>query len=569
MKKIFVIFISLITIMSLYSLPNSYAFTRMEDLVFDGSPVEADKLNEVLKTIKKNKRKNKKPTKLSIIKAKQKNPKNIQFEIDTSGVVANTAEDIQLPISNQAFLDAVTEAITLWDDVDIADVTFAPLKFTSSQANFEDGKNVITSRAIEAPEGAPEGGTAISLITYARTNRVLFMGKEIMVKPGTILDADIVYDPSNDSCLALHTTEGDIVTGGSDSPIVEGGINLSRVESCEFISAGDITDLAVGTIANALGLEFSAIASAASSPVTKIMTRYALTNDDKLGLANIYPNKANLTNHGSISGRVLLNKKPVRGAHVVLEDTTTGEPVTSTITNIAGKFEIKIVPAGTYNVYAEPLDGPVRQNAITRNFFGFTPQLNFTTGVFPNPVTVRHKKRSKNINIKVEELSASAFNINHLTSVLTEDDVNKAGGAALLPIRIMAGKTLTDVQFWGDNISTNFGTLSISGSGITVSNVQSASVRISPFNIECESCDDTPTESDPNPTPCNRDPACPPDSELTKAANEIPGITADITCDIDVEPGPRNIIFIGNQVDPTHPSFGLRDQITGGLIVTE
>ena len=565
------IVISLTIALLLSSIPrSSHGFTRIVDLVFNGASVDPDNLNEVLNEIKENKKKNKKisnpkkqkPTKLLIIHAKQKDPQNIKVEVDTSEVVVKNEGDIQAPISNPGFLDAVTEAVQLWDDVDIADVMFAPIKFASGQADPEDGKNVITFRAVEAPEGAAEGASYISIVTYARTNIVNFMNKLIMVKPGTILDADVIYDPTNNPCLALSSTIGDFQTGGDDVPTNEGGVDSNAdISTCAAITGGDITEIAVQGVGAILGLDSSAIASAATSLVALIRERYSLTNDDEIGLANIYPNKDNLTNHGAISGKVLLNKKPVRGAHVVFEDTTTGEPVAGTITNILGRFEIRALPAGTYNVYAEPLDGPIRKNALIRNFFGFTSDLNFTTSVLPNPVTISANQRTKVI-INVQEISASAFNINYLTAVLTEDDVNKTGGAFILPIRIMPGETLTDIQFWGSNISDSFGTLTVSGPGITVSNVMDASIPISPF-FKCEECEDTAD------TMCARDPRCAPTEEITDEPDQIQGITADITCDATVLPGPRNIIFTGNQIDPEHPSFGLRDQITGGLTVYE
>ena len=126
----------------------------------------------------------------------------------------------------------------------------------------------------------------------------------------------------------------------------------------------------------------------------------------------------------------------------------------------------------------------------------------------------------------------------------------------------MPGETLRNVLLWGDNISSGFGTLSVSGPGITVSNVQDASVPISPF-VKCEDCEDSPD------TMCKRDSRCPATQELTAEPDQIPGLTADITCAAGISPGPRNIIFKGDKVQSDHPSFGLRDQITGGIIVTE
>ncbi len=519
------------------------AFTRIIDIIFKGEPVKPDDLENVIETAKKNKLKNekngsKRPDQLIPVIARLPKPDNIQLEIDTSGVLVKGEKDIQAAISNQGFLDAITEAVNLWDDVTEAKITFAPLKFASGQPNPEDGKNVITSRAIQKLEGVADGTPAVSIVTFAKTDTVTFMNKIIMVKPGTILDADVVFDPTNAPCLALFTTVGNFKIGGNNLPISEGGIDPTADPSlCNAVSTADITDLAVRAIGNILGLESSAIASSANSPVALIMTKYSLTSDDKIGLANIYPDKNNLTDTGTVAGKVLLNKSPVRGAHVVLVDSETGEPTASTITDLSGKFQIKYIPAGTYNVYAEPLDGPTRKNSLTRNFYGLTAETNFTTGVFPDQILVSSKKKTS-ITINVKELSASAFNINYLTAALTEDDVNKSGGGFFLPIRIMPGETLTDVQFWGSNISPDFGTLSISGMGVTVSNIrEDTNISISTFM------------GDPLP-------------------QVLPGIVVDITCSANTSPGPRNIIFTGDSSDPEAPSFGLIDQITGGLIVT-
>lgn len=573
MKKdlliLILVFISLFTLNQL----SSNAFTKIVDLVFEGEPVDPEKFGEVLDTIKKNKKKNerinnpkkKKPDKLFAVQATHRNSRNIQLEVDTSQVIVKSDDDIQAPISNQAFLDSVNEATMLLQEVEIANIRFLPLKFASVKFNMvdpEDGKNVVTFRTIEEPEGVGEGAPVITIVNFARANKIQFMNKIINVKPGTILDADVVFDPSNDPCLAFFTVTGDFKIGGDSVPVVEGGIDPDAdVSNCEMLAVADLTDFAVRALSTLLGLEGSAIVSSATGFVAQNMTRHALTNDDRIALANLYPNKENLTDHGVLTGRVTLSKKPVRGAHVVIEDPTTGEPVVSTITNLNGRFIIKAVPAGIYNVYAEPLDGPVRPNGLHLNFFSLTSNLDFTTGVYPTPIIISHKKRT-NITIKVKQLSASAFNINYLTGVLTEADVNETGGAFILPIMIMPGETITDVPFWGDNISTNFGTLSVSGQGVTVSNVRNASIPISPF-VECSDCEDTAD------TMCDRDPRCLSTQEITEEPDQIQGLLADIMCAAGTAPGPRNIVFTGEIINITNPSFGLRDQITGGLVITE
>ena len=829
----------------------SLAFTRYADLIFDGEPVEFDKLSEVLATIEINKKKNEKkkarksnpkkllPETLEIIEARFADPKNIKLEIDTSQALVKKDKDVQLHIPNTAFLNSIQEATMLWENVDIADIMFSPLTLASGQPDPEDGRNIISFRAIEKPEGAPDASTSFVIINYAKTDEVMFMGKLIMTKPGTILDVDAVFDPTNESCLAFNTTIGSFVTGGNNggifsnkifsstnddsweevgnnvlpirlsghssiifdgkiwiiggitktgaqysrkvfssedgtnfqeagtdslpagladhtslvfdnkmwviggmtsstntsrkvynstdgiiwtevgtnalpnerashtsvvfnakmfviggtdamsvisekvfsspdgltwteegtdalpveltehsslilnskiwllggttnsgisekvissndglnwqeevnnlgagdllqegvsshssvlfdskmwiiggqvatntntrkvfnssngiawqqagadalpfvidnhnllvfddkiliigghetSQIIDGGFDaLLAAENCEnMVATPDLTDTAVRVIGQILGLESSAIGTSAGNRAARGKVRYALTNDDKIGLANLYPNKTKLINHGILAGKVLLKKKPVVGAHVVVEDVSTGEPTVSAISDINGKFTIKAIPAGTYTVYAEPLDGPFRKQGLPLNYFAFNSNVDFVTGTPVTPVVISANQKTK-INVSVEELSGSTFNINPQSAVLTEVDVNESGGSSLIPIFIMPGQTLTDVMFWGSNINSNFGTVSVSGEGVTVSNVRNQSIEISPFG--------TPDEP----------------------SDEVPGILVDIMCALDALPGPRNINFIGNILEGDPTSFGLKDQISGGIIVTE
>lgn len=559
------------------SLP-SFAFTRAEDLVINGEPISLDQIRDSSsKTKKKKGAKNarqKQANKPTVIHAMQADPTNIQFEINTSQVLLQSANDVQLPVSNIAFINVIQEAFQVLEGVSIADIMFAPLKFSSKQPDSEDGINLISFRALTPPEGVSENSAVFTFINYARANTVTFMNKVLMVAPGTILDADITFDPTNNTCLYFFITQGAFKIGGD--PLVEivdgeGGFdpNIAAQNCKEELGAADLVDLAVSALPLALGLSYSQIASAAFSRSPIGMLRYALTNDDTIGLANIYPNKPNLTDRGSIAGKVVINKKPVIGAHVVIEDTFSGEPIASTLSSFDGSFEIMAIPEGAYVIYAEPLDGAVKPSNFTLNIFGANPDLNFSSVVLSEPVSVEAGKTTR-VKIEAKENPNVAININPQAvskrDVLTEGAFIAEGAlVANIPIIIMPGQVINDVKFWGDNISDFFGTLSISGSGVTISNVGNKSVPISPF-IDCEECED---DNKPGGKKCNRNPLCSANEELVAQADEIPGIEVDITCAPDAIPGPRTIFYTLDKLNPSHPSFGLIDQITGGLIVTE
>ncbi|GEM_PF-3353239 len=552
----------------------SCAFVRITDLVLGDKSVSAKEIPNILNTIKNNKiankkikgKRNKLPTQLTIIEARQANPLNIQFEINTSEVVTKSSEDVQLPISNTAFLNSIQEALMLFEDINIATIMFAPLKLTSAQADTEDGINVITFRASQPPDGVPAQTSIFTIVNYSRGSNIVFMNEALMVKPGTILDADCIFDPSNDPCLAFFTTEGAFKIGGVSNPIIkEGGFDAKIAgKNCSGkLGVGEIVEFAVKGISRTLGLEPSAIVTDANSRVPTDMVRYSLTNDDKIGLANIYPNTPVLqATSGTLSGKVILNGNPVLGAHVVLEDITTGEPVAGTITNLFGQYEINAVPQGSYTVYAEPLDSASKKPDFVLNSFANNAQIGFTTTVLPTSTIITPTKKTT-ANIEVKENPDTAFNINSQTLSFTETDYLASGqGTSLLPIKIMTGETKKGVLLWGDNITVNFGTLSVSGSGITISNAIDQHIPITPI-VECADCTDSETHI------CKKDPRCPASQELTKEGDQIPGIKFDITCAPGTPSGPRTIIFTGDKLTPNHPSFGLRDQITGGIIVTE
>ncbi len=585
----------------IFSLPISCsAYTIITDLVIDGNTVDAETL-EIIRTGKKNKPSSATPqssssgsiaqpvkiTKPQIIKAFQADPKNINFEIDNSTLLVRSKEDAQAPIESADFYNAVLDAINLWNDVEIADIKINPPKFTTVKVNAEDGVNLISARAEVTPEGFSDNGfsgRALTITTIAKTNNIVFEGKKIMVKPGTILDSDTIFEPGNDPCITFYTTAGDLKTGGiPNAPTAAGGANpILAFNTCmDGLSGNEITSSTVIALGQLLGLDSSAILSSANVEVAINMNRYKLTSDDEIGLANIYPNKTKLNELGTISGKIKIKNRPLLGGHVVLENKDTGIVTVGTVTDINGDFKIIAVPPAIYTVYIEPIDGGIRPNKFDpQSFFTRNADQNFTTTVLTNTVEIKAGKETR-ILATVKEGIGSAFNINpKMASLFTTKEVEDIGGHSISPIAILPGQTASGVEFWGINIDKDFGTLTISGEGCTVSNVKNKSIRISD-NHECEEC-----KEDTDDHKCNRNKELCPQSkqvtdpktkavstvlthEVTKQADELPGLSVDISCSSDAIPGPRNIIFTADKLDPENPNFGLRDQITGGLIVRE
>ncbi len=148
-----------------------------------------------------------------------------------------------------------------------------------------------------------------------------------------------------------------------------------------------------------------------------------LAEDDRAGLRVLYPDPLDAVNVGVISGRVLpanpfslagqSGVTGIFGAHVVAVDGATGAVMASTIggwscsgtgpVQFDGSYVLERLPVNrTYQVYAEPLDGPVTQgnlafslDAVCRPYPGETnypppfactrpaANTNFTTRVKP------------------------------------------------------------------------------------------------------------------------------------------------------------------------------------------
>jgi hypothetical protein len=222
-------------------------------------------------------------------------------------------------ITNGSEFQAVQAAFQAWQSVSIANVAFQYNGTTTIPTVGEDGRNVVTFVDNTVPLGSETIATTFSFFNVDGTGTLV------------IKEADIAFSTS-----VNFSTSGDA-------------------------DKYDIQSVATHEIGHLLGLDHSGLLSSVMAPygATGQLDQRTLSYDDMAGLAWLYPNSAN----SSITGTITLSNSPVFGAHVVALDPN-GNAVASTVSSPDGTYELDYLPAGSYRLYAEPLDGPVTEQAI-------------------------------------------------------------------------------------------------------------------------------------------------------------------------------------------------------------
>jgi predicted Zn-dependent protease len=133
----------------------------------------------------------------------------------------------------------------------------------------------------------------------------------------------------------------------------------------------DLQTVATHEIGHFFGLDHSAIVRAVMFPFASDLT--TLSYDDVAGISALYPKATPDFAAGSIAGRVrFASGTAVFGAHVFAESITASQPLgpgirkspIGTLSLPTGSYVIHGLPADTYIITAEPLDGPVANGDI-------------------------------------------------------------------------------------------------------------------------------------------------------------------------------------------------------------
>jgi hypothetical protein len=212
-------------------------------------------------------------------------------------------------------LPAIQAAMDAWA---IDPIRFALAGTITNASRAADGVNLITFA--DTPQNRAAVGTApTSVSLYSYTTDPL----------SRIVEADIVLSPA-----LPFATDG-------------------RPE------AYDVEDRVIRALGQTLGLASSPMAASAMFPFAHPgqALRHRLSTDDIAGLRTLYGLGA-APGEGAIHGRVTTEAgDPVFGAYVSAVDAG-GLVRVGVLADQDGQFVIPSLPAGTYQVYAEPLDGP-------------------------------------------------------------------------------------------------------------------------------------------------------------------------------------------------------------------
>lgn len=183
------------------------------------------------------------------------------------------------------------------------------------------------------------------------------------------------YFPPGSGVVAITPLE--FFTSGSitDADVLFNGKDF-RFTTDGTAGRFDVQDVAAHELGHLLGLDHSGVAGATMYPYVDptVILHRSLGMDDIHGLRHMYPGQTFATISGNLKRST--DSTGVAGGYVVVRDSA-GRTVGSALADDAGAFRVEALDAGTYSVWATPLDSPVSVSNLTA---GHTIHTNFEAG---------------------------------------------------------------------------------------------------------------------------------------------------------------------------------------------
>ena len=248
------------------------------------------------------------------------------------------------------------ESFEQWVDVSTALISFT--EGTATTASVKPGFdqiNVITTNVTSGDFSSSALGLT-STFSFTTTGQDEF-GRTIEFQ-GQILEADIMFNPQTNFSTSQTTPAGTL----------------------------DLGSVSTHEVGHLLGLDHSNILSSTMFPTVVSGVSFPRTTqvDDQIGISTIYP-AISFASLGTLSGTVRTTANvAVFGALVVAVDSN-GQATASAVTDPNGEFTIQGLSAGTYTVYAEPMNQPFTSGNV------FTLAQSYPTSTVNSNFTVRFR----------------------------------------------------------------------------------------------------------------------------------------------------------------------------------
>jgi hypothetical protein len=211
-------------------------------------------------------------------------------------------------------------------------------------------------------------------------------------------------------------------------------------------------------IGHLLGLDHSGVLSSVMYPWVSKGGSTALTSDDTVAIASVYPMSEVGSMGATLQGRVMGDSGGIFAAQVVAVNES-GEPIATALTNSNGDFTLQPVPAGTYRLYAEPLNGPVDPRNLD-GVYRDAKVVSFPTEFFGGTIRVESGKIYGNLTVN----SAGAARLNPMWVGVTPSGRTDFSLSAT-PASLKAGETVS-IAVAGDGFTTGMTTFEVLNPGV-------------------------------------------------------------------------------------------------------